>query len=117
MKSEFTGMIYHEMSHVWMWTGNGEAPDGLVEGMADFMRLKAGYAPDHWVNPGVGDAWDQGYDITARFLEYCCTLKSGFVTELHKKLVSGSYSEDFFIQILGKPVGEIWMQYKNTYHH
>ncbi|KAK4405191.1 hypothetical protein Sango_0525600 [Sesamum angolense] len=35
-------------------SGNGQAPGGLIEGIADFVRLKAGYAPIHWVRPGQG---------------------------------------------------------------
>ncbi|KAL0387047.1 UNVERIFIED_CONTAM: hypothetical protein Sradi_2586500 [Sesamum radiatum] len=42
VKREFTGILYHEMTHVWQWSGNGQAPGGLIEGIADFVRLKAG---------------------------------------------------------------------------
>ncbi|KAK6946046.1 basic secretory protein [Dillenia turbinata] len=30
------------MNHVWQWSGNGQAPGGLIEGFADYTRLKAG---------------------------------------------------------------------------
>jgi hypothetical protein len=49
--------------------GRGTANGGLIEGIADYVRLKAGYAPGHWVKPGQGDRWDQRYDVTARFLD------------------------------------------------
>ncbi|KAL6964058.1 hypothetical protein U1Q18_035113 [Sarracenia purpurea var. burkii] len=52
VKAEITGVLYHEMTHVWQWNGNGQSPGGLIEGIADFVRLKAGYAPSHWVKPG-----------------------------------------------------------------
>ena len=70
------------------------------------MRLKAGYAPSHWVKPGQGDKWDQGYDVTAYFLDYCNGLKSDFVAQLNAKMKDG-YSNDFFVQI--------WTDYKNKY--
>ncbi|XP_050366159.1 uncharacterized protein LOC126784713 [Argentina anserina] len=114
VKKEFTGVLYHESTHVWQWNGNGQAPGGLIEGIADFVRLRAGYAPSHWVQPGDGDRWDQGYDVTARFLDYCTTLKDGFVAELNNKLKTG-YSVNFFVEILGKNVDQLWADYKAKY--
>ncbi|XP_057445077.1 uncharacterized protein LOC130737350 [Lotus japonicus] len=115
IKKEIIGIMYHEMTHVWQWDGNGQAPSGLIEGIADFVRLKAGYAPlDLWVPPGGGDKWDQGYDVTARFLDYCNSIRNGFVGELNKKMKS-SYSETYFTQLLGKSVTQLWTGYKANY--
>ncbi|KAI3448142.1 hypothetical protein Pfo_004807 [Paulownia fortunei] len=114
VKREFTGVLYHEMTHVWQWSGNGQAPGGLIEGIADFVRLKAGYAPSHWVSPGQGDRWDQGYDVTARFLDYCNGLNNGFVAELNKKMRTG-YSNNYFVELLGKTVDQLWKDYKAKY--
>lgn len=114
VRTEFEGVLYHEMTHVWQWNGNGQAPGGLIEGIADFIRLRAGYAPSHWVKRGAGDRWDQGYDVTARFLDYCDGLKQGFVAELNKKMRSG-YSGNYFNELLGKSVDQLWSDYKATY--
>ncbi|CAL4942535.1 unnamed protein product [Urochloa decumbens] len=114
VKTEVTGVLYHETTHVWQWDGQSQANGGLIEGIADYVRLKAGYAPDHWVKPGQGDRWDQGYDVTARFLEYCDSLKPGFVAQLNAKMKDG-YSDDFFAQILGKNVQQLWKNYKVKY--
>ncbi|CAN8270666.1 unnamed protein product [Cochlearia groenlandica] len=111
VKREFTGVVYHEVVHSLQW-GNG--PGGLIEGIADYVRLKAGYAPGHWVGPGGGDRWDQGYDVTARFLEYCNDLKNGFVAELNKKMRNG-YSDGYFVDLLGKDVNQLWREYKAKY--
>ncbi|XP_071729953.1 uncharacterized protein [Rutidosis leptorrhynchoides] len=111
VKTEITGVLYHEMTHVWQWNGNGQAPGGLIEGIADYVRLKAGYAPSHWVQPGQGDRWDQGYDVTARFLDYCNGIRNGFVAELNKKM-RGGYSDGFFVDLLGKTVDQLWDEYK-----
>lgn len=113
IKTDFNGVLYHEMVHVWQWSGSG-TPSGLIEGIADFVRLKAGYAPSHWVQPGGGDRWDQGYDVTARFLDYCEGLRSGFVAELNKK-IRDTYSADYFVQLLGKNVDQLWSEYKAQY--
>ncbi|KAF7811034.1 Plant basic secretory protein (BSP) family protein [Senna tora] len=72
IKRDFNGVLYHEMTHIWQYYGNGyDKNPEIVEGIADFVRLKAGYVPSHWVQPGGGDKWNQGYDVTARFLDYC----------------------------------------------
>ncbi|KAF8672392.1 hypothetical protein HU200_049598 [Digitaria exilis] len=34
---------YHETTHVWQWNEQGQANGGLIEGIADYVRLKAGY--------------------------------------------------------------------------
>ncbi|KAF8031113.1 hypothetical protein BT93_D0341 [Corymbia citriodora subsp. variegata] len=111
---EFTGVLYHEMTHVWQWNGNGQAPGGLIEGFADFVRLRSGYVPGHWVRPGQGDRWDQGYDVTAHFLDYCNGLRKGFVAKLNKKMRTG-YSDNYFVDLLGKSVDQLWKDYKAKY--
>ncbi|KAG6523785.1 hypothetical protein ZIOFF_013672 [Zingiber officinale] len=111
VRTEITGVLYHEVTHSWQWNGRGAANGGLIEGIADFVRLKAGYAPGHWVGPGGGDRWDQGYDVTARFLDYCEGLMAGFVAQLNAKMRDG-YSDDFFQQLLGKTVDQLWTDYK-----
>lgn len=114
LKREYTGVLYHEMTHIWQWNGNGQTPGGLIEGVADFVRLKANYAPSHWVQPGQGDRWDQGYDVTARFLDYCNDLRNGFVAELNKKMRDG-YGDQYFVDLLGKTVDQLWSDYKAKY--
>ncbi|KAF3435494.1 hypothetical protein FNV43_RR22583 [Rhamnella rubrinervis] len=116
LRREITGVLYHEMVHIWQWNGNGQAPGGLIEGIADFVRLKAGYAPSHWVKPGGGNRWDQGYDVTARFLDYCNELRNGFVAELNKKM-RGGYNVNYFVELLGKTVDQLWTDYKAKYQN
>ncbi|XP_008800443.2 uncharacterized protein LOC103714804 [Phoenix dactylifera] len=110
----FEGVLYHEVTHVWQWNGNNAAPGWLIEGIADFVRLKAGYVPSHWAKPGDGNSWTEGYSVTARFLDYCNGLKGGFVTQLNAKMRDG-YSDDFFVELLGKPVDQLWNDYKAQY--
>ncbi|KAG9440383.1 hypothetical protein H6P81_020548 [Aristolochia fimbriata] len=110
-RREIAGVLYHEATHVWQWNGRGKAPGGLIEGVADFVRLKAGYAPSHWVGPGGGDRWDQGYDVTARFLDFLNGIKAGFVADLNRKMKEG-YGDEFFVELLGKSVNELWSEYK-----
>jgi hypothetical protein len=114
VRREITGVLYHEIAHIWQWNGNGQTPGGLIEGIADFVRLKANYAPSHWVQAGQGDSWDQGYDVTAKFLDYCNGLRNGFVAKLNKKMKTG-YSAQYFVDLLGKTVDQLWKDYKAKY--
>ncbi|KAG2704619.1 hypothetical protein I3760_05G012600 [Carya illinoinensis] len=71
IKTDFNGVLYHEMVHVWQWLDVSTYRSvNVSEGIADFVRLKANYVPSGWVQPGGGDHWDQGYSVTARFLDY-----------------------------------------------
>ncbi|KAI4338340.1 hypothetical protein L6164_016680 [Bauhinia variegata] len=105
---EFAGIIYHEATHVWQWKGNGEAPKGLTEGIADYIPSP------YWPLRGTGMRWDQGYAVTAYFLEYCNGLRDGFVAELNAMMKNG-YSDRFFEKLLGKNVDDLWDNYKSKY--
>lgn len=102
------------MTHIWQWNGNPRAPGGLIEGIADYVRLKSGYIPSHWVAPGGGNRWDQGYDVTARFLDYLEGRRNGFVPELNRRLRNG-YTADYFVQLLRKTVDQLWADYKAAF--
>ncbi|KAH7575344.1 hypothetical protein JRO89_XS02G0087200 [Xanthoceras sorbifolium] len=67
-------------------------------------------------NGWVGaDALDDGYEITAYFLEYCNGLTDGFVAALNAILENSTYSDDFFVELLGKSVDDLWNDYKSQY--
>ncbi|CAI0445530.1 unnamed protein product [Linum tenue] len=114
---EFSGLVYHYMTYVWGWNGGGKAPAGLMSGTADYVRWKAGFGLPEKAAGGAGERWDQGDDVTARFLDYCGGLKNGttrsFVAEMNKLLKDG-YSDGYFKQLLGKSVGDLWREYKNA---
>ncbi|KAK1430327.1 hypothetical protein QVD17_12984 [Tagetes erecta] len=114
LKWEFTSLLYHEMTHVFQWYGEGKCPVSLQEGVADYTILKANYFPPKFAKRGQGDKWDQGYDYTARFLEYCDGLVPDFVAKLNK-MMRKTYDESFFKTLTGKPVGQLWKEYKAKY--
>lgn len=114
VRTEIIGVLYHETTHIWQWGGKGETPGGLIEGVADYVRLKSGWAPAHWVKRGTGKRWDEGYAVTAYFLEYCNGIKDGFVGEINGLMKDG-YSDEYFVQILGKNVDDLWNDYKANY--
>ena len=65
---EIRGVVTHEMVHVFQHNGRGTVPGGVVEGVADWVRDRAGVGAPHWqkTRPGDGDRWDQGYEKTVR---------------------------------------------------
>ncbi|KAK2970774.1 hypothetical protein RJ640_009200 [Escallonia rubra] len=112
LRTAFTALMYHEMTHVFQWSGNFTAPGPLTEEIADYMVLRAKLNGTGFALPGQGDRWDEGYEVTARFLEYCDSLMTGFTAALNNKM-RYAYSEDYFVQLLGKPVDQLW--YKALY--
>ena len=118
LKAEIKGVIVHEMVHCWQWNGRGTAPTGLIEGIADWVRLRADLAPPQWKRNG-GDRWNAGYQITAWFLDWLENHYggSGTVPLLNLRLKDTEYDEkrywsDQGIQGLHKSVHELWEQYK-----
>lgn len=109
--------MYHEMTHVFQWHGEFTAPGGLTEGTADYVMIKSGsYNRDTSPYPkaGAGKRWDEGYGVTERFLEYCDGLVPSFTAKLNKKM-RYRYSDAFFVELLGKPVDQVWREYKAKY--
>ena len=112
-KDEIQGVLVHEMVHCWQWNALGTAPVGLTEGIADFVRLKAGLSPPHWKKESGGQ-WDAGYQHTGYFLEWMeSTLGEGSVRKINDALKDTKYEEDdFWERLFGKKVGLLWKEYE-----
>jgi hypothetical protein len=67
---EIEGVLVHELVHCFQYNGRGKCPGGLVEGIADWVRLSATLGAPHWRRDVVPERWDQGYEKTAYFLEW-----------------------------------------------
>jgi hypothetical protein len=93
-KEEIMGVLVHEMVHCWQHSGFGSAPVGLTEGIADWVRLKAGYAPPHWLER------EHGHDIVRR---------------INEELRGCKYDGDsLWNSCCGKSVKELWEGYKKS---
>lgn len=59
---EISGVLIHELVHVWQRNGEGTVPGGFIEGLADYVRLKAGLGAKHWrkSKPERDQPWDAG---------------------------------------------------------
>ncbi|XP_076951329.1 uncharacterized protein LOC143624635 [Bidens hawaiensis] len=114
LKKEFMSLLHHEMTHCFQWNGANTAPVTVVEGIADYTILKANLYPPGFMPRGAGDRWDKGYDYTAPFFEYCDTLVPDFVAKLNN-MMRTHYDVSFIKTITGKPVEQLWMDYKAKY--
>ncbi|KAB8232641.1 basic secretory family protein [Aspergillus alliaceus] len=138
-RAEILGVLTHELVHCYQHTTpmqGGDAvlrpPAGLIEGIADFVRLKAGFVPSHWKRPSSAkeraEKWDQGYQHTAFFLEWLEDLRigRGAVGKLNDQLLRVGYvGEDvkledetlelghtsFWKGLFGSGVKELWDEY------
>ncbi|CAL5377440.1 unnamed protein product [Camellia sinensis] len=90
---------------------NGQAPGGLTEGIVDYTVFKASYYALDYAEPSVGNRWDEGYGVTAQFLEYCDSIRLGFVVMQNKKM-RHAFSLNYFVELLGKQVDQLWSEYK-----
>ena len=112
---EIEGVIVHELVHCYQHNGHGHAPGGLIEGVADWVRLGAGLAPPHWRRgEEVKGKWDAGYQHTAYFLQYLEErFGEGTVRRLNEGLRTAKYEEKtFWTGVLGRPVEQLWEDYK-----
>ena len=115
LEREITGVIVHEMVHCWQWDGCGTAPGGLIEGFADWVRLRADLSPPHWKRRS-GDRWDAGYEVTAWFLDWLeDKYGPGTVPRLNHMLKNTKYEEGSYWGDRGGlhgSVQELWDEYK-----
>jgi len=110
---EILGVITHEMVHCWQWSAHGSAPGGLVEGVADWVRLKAGLVPPHWSRERGGQ-WDAGYQRTGYFLDYLeGSFGEGSVRKINDGLRKGKYEEEkFWKALFGETIEKLWEKYQ-----
>lgn len=115
-RDEIQGVLVHEMVHCWQWNAIGTAPGGLIEGIADFVRLKAGLDPPHWKKECDGD-WDAGYQHTGYFLEWLeGSYGEGTVRKINEGLRERTYVEnEFWKDLFGKNVCDLWEEYSKTF--
>lgn len=111
-RQEIMGVLVHEMVHCWQWNAEGSAPGGLIEGIADWVRLRAGLSPPHWKKEAGGD-WDAGYQHTGYFLDWLEEkYGDGTVVAINKALKEGGYKEEtFWKKRFGTSVKSLWAEY------
>ncbi|KAH6716883.1 peptidase of plants and bacteria-domain-containing protein [Leptodontidium sp. MPI-SDFR-AT-0119] len=111
-KDEIMGVLTHEMVHCYQYNAFGTCPGGLIEGIADWVRLNADLSPPHWKKEASGK-WDAGYQHTGYFLEYLeQRFDKGTIRRLNEKLRIEKYQEKrFWTELVGRPVEQLWSDY------
>jgi hypothetical protein len=93
---EIMGVLTHEMVHCYQYNAFGTCPGGLIEGIADWVRLNAELSPPHWKREASGK-WDAGYQHTGYFLEYLENrFGTGLIRRMNEKLRIERYEEKRF---------------------
>lgn len=118
-RNEAIGVVTHEMVHCFQNNCKGTAPGGLIEGMADYVRLKAGLAPPHWkkAKDQMGRKWDEGYQKTAWFLEWLEDHRgAGTVSRMNETMGRCKYDEkEFWPEIFGESIETLWKRYVDSW--
>jgi hypothetical protein len=111
-KSEVYGVMVHEMVHVWQHS-NG-IPGGLLEGIADYVRMKAGGTIGWSPCPNVKERWDVGYRTTAFFLIWLEDRGIvNFIANLNGNLKYRAWDKRMIEEFSGVPVKESWRAYQS----
>ncbi|KAL5348131.1 hypothetical protein ACLOAV_006611 [Pseudogymnoascus australis] len=111
LKAEIAGVLVHELVHCLQYNGLNTCPSGLIEGIADWVRLKADLAPPHWKRTGEGK-WDAGYERTGFFLEWLEQRRGGTVRRMNEWLRGTKYEEArFWREVVGGEVEGLWAEY------
>ncbi|EMC96661.1 hypothetical protein BAUCODRAFT_47939, partial [Baudoinia panamericana UAMH 10762] len=114
VRHELLGVLCHELVHCFQWNAEGTCNGGLIEGIADYVRLNAGLSAKHW-RQEAGGSWDGGYQHTGYFLQYLeDRFGAGTVKRINDGLRKGQYNEErLFAQCCGgQKVDELWKQYR-----
>ncbi|PKS08787.1 hypothetical protein jhhlp_003396 [Lomentospora prolificans] len=115
---EIEGVLAHELVHCYQYNGKGKCPGGLIEGIADWVRLRCELAPPHWKRDETkserkSKRWDRGYDCTAYFLDHLEeTFGRGTVARINGRLRTAEYDEgEFWPGLFEASVEELWEDY------
>jgi hypothetical protein len=110
------GCLVHEMTHlVQRYPGFPGQPGWLVEGISDYVRYKV-KADDRWAIPQSyreGTSYKNGYGVTTAFL-VCLERHYGndLVSKLNRSLKDATYTDALFRDLTGKPLDDLWEEYK-----
>lgn len=114
VRDEILGVVCHELVHCFQYSAEGTCPGGLIEGVADWVRLRAGLAAKHWRQEADGK-WDAGYQHTGYFLEYLeQRFGPGTVRRMNGCLREGKWDEGRVFKECceGKKVEGLWEEYR-----
>ena len=119
LADEIFGVVVHELTHAWQWatklnapTDNSKAPFGVIEGVADFVRLNSGYIPKHWnEEKSKSKTWDAGYETSGYFFYWIETRRPGFIVSMNEKVGRFGWRDELIKEICGRSADALWREY------
>ena len=110
---EIAGVLHFTTSLVYQNNLDNTAPGWVVTGIADFVRLRAGYIDP--AERSKGGAYDGPYSqTTAFFFDYLATRNPDIVYLLNQRLLpeAGAWSDDAFVTFMGSDLDTLWEEYQ-----
>jgi hypothetical protein len=83
----------------------------MIEGMADYVRFRAGYRSIS--ARSKGGAYTDGYGPTSFFLAWIDDGRPGFVKAVNLSAKPG-WTTDAFVALTGETVDALWTEYQNA---
>ena len=116
----FLGVLIHETTHLYQFDAGG---GGLVEGLADFVRIRAGH---HRMNRRVaGGAWTEPYTTSGFFFSWLAG-PGGLQRDgreradpdigwaINVAMRGSEFREQVFMERLGADVDTLWPEYQDA---
>jgi hypothetical protein len=112
------GAMIHETTHIvqhYRGRKSNPNPGWLVEGVADYIRyIRFEPARLHPVKPERAH-YNSSYGVTARFLDFVSRkYDKQLVLKLNKAMREGTYTDDLFKELTGKPVQKLDDEWRAT---
>jgi hypothetical protein len=116
---EYLGVLIHETTHLYQFNAGGGA---LIEGMADFVRIRAGH--HRMSRRNVGGAWTDPYTTSGFFFSWLAG-PGGLQVDGREpadpdigwainQQMDGNWSEQVFVDRLGESVDTLWDEYQDA---
>ncbi|TQV85927.1 basic secretory protein-like protein [Aliikangiella coralliicola] len=126
LRKEVLGMLWHELTHGYSnspQTGEyvpGTEYHSFLEGIADFVRIKAGYNEHKRGGIAWAEDWNaDAYNQTSFFLEWVHNSHQSINFIYLFNQAAGELNEwsfeNAFQKILGRGIQEVWEQYQTEY--
>lgn len=117
LRFEIKGLMFHEMCHSFQNNKGNYGSDshftGVIEGIATYMELAAGYGVGAKVK---GGNWFDGYHTTAHFFAWIdATQRKNFVNLLNQRMGLLDWNDVFFVNLTGKDVDTLWTLYQQSF--
>lgn len=120
---EFRGVMVHETAHLYQENG-GSSDGALIEGIADFVRIRVGLYGDGRRNQGGG--WDDAYTTSGFFFSWLAgpceyhddhhpqnDLDVGY--RINQRMPDGKAAIQFELeQSFGTDIDSLWSQYQDA---